>query len=479
MIKYFLLFFCLLLTLNGISQTECDYSVSFFLKTRNGKITKNVFRKEIDKGSYIYQYSSKKKKHYFRLGRINYCHYKLTLKKGNKKLTLVFHNTKERTSFADLGTLPMIDTTIHFYDGLRYKPEPIPFVIQDEMPKMGFIPQKVIPIFVDTTSNILMENYGGFNKVKAELITTRIGILRNGLPANNVITEAYKFQLKKEFDIYPLSESRIESFTQHNDQHNPKLKLAKVYRLSFTELIPLQNMVVAFYGNFQVVYNDNVTLETIENFTKIHNIKITKTKSVFHNLFTLSCASNDLFSNYKIISESGLFSLIEPSFLNDNSNISRTEKDNLKQINPFSDNGEITIDSVEFYSKIMNDLPTLSLPVFTSCIVTRSEIGYKYRNTAFNDGENVIPKMKLSASLYKEAQFMLTQLPINYLDSVGTYGNCLVNLNQSSNYNCFTMIIYKSDGTQLMLQGNELPKDLNEYYYKAYRFNDKLSDLFK
>ena len=103
----------------------------------------------------------------------------------------------------------------------------------------------------------------------------------------------------------------------------------------------------------------------------------------------------------------------------------------------------------------------------------------KYRNTVLNNGENVLPRMKLSDSLFKEAQFMLTQLPINYLDSTGNYGDCLVNLNQSSNYNCFTIVIYKSDGTQLMLQGNELPGNLHTYYYKAYKFNDRLRESSK
>ena len=52
----------------------------------------------------------------------------------------------------------------------------------------------------------------------------------------------------------------------------------------------------------------------------------------------------------------------------------------------------------EFHSNIMNDLPSLYLPVFTSCIVTRNEMCYKYRNTVLNDGENIVPRMKLSYS---------------------------------------------------------------------------------
>jgi len=478
MIKYFLIFFCFLLSFKGISQTECDYNVSFFLKTRKGKIVNTVFRKEIDKGSYIYQYSSKKKKHYFRLGRINYCHYQLTLKKGNKKLTLVFHNTKERTSFADLGTLPMIDTTIHFHDGLRYKKTPVSLIVLNEMPRIVIPPDPELLIKLDTTTSFVIPVYGGFNNVRVELAKNRIGIDPTSYASAVKIAQPYHIYLKNKPGVFLLSESRIESFTQHNERHNPKLKLGKVYQLSFTNLVPERNMIVAFYGSFQVVKNGHVTLETLENFAKVHNIKITKTKSPATGMFTLTCTSNDLFNNYKIISESGLFSLIEPSFLSNNTDISRTKGNVLKPINPFF-NGEITIDSVEFYSKIMNDLPSLYLPVFTSCIVTRNEMCNKYRNTVLNNGENVLPRMKLSDSLFKEAQFMLTQLPINYLDSTGNYGDCLVNLNQSSNYNCFTIVIYKSDGKQLMLQGNELPGDLHTYYYKAYKFNDRLRESSK
>ncbi|MGB1041584.1 MAG: hypothetical protein ACPGVD_11975, partial [Flavobacteriales bacterium] len=303
--KYFLIFFCVLFSFSGISQTECEYNVSFFLRTKKGRLVKKIYRKDIDEKSYISRYFTKENKHYFSLVRLNYCSYELILKKGNKKLKLVFHNTKERTSFASLGTLPMIDTTIHFYDGLRYKP--IPIDIKDEMPKMVTIPKKELPIEIDTTNCTIMSKYGGFKNVKAELISNRIGIDNNNDQTKNRIAHSFGIYPKVNFDIYELSQEKNLEFTAHNQKHINKLGLGKVYRLSFTELTPIRNMDVAFFDAFQVVKETYVTKETLENFAKLNNFKVKNTKGMGVDGYTISCPSNDLQKNYKIISESGLF----------------------------------------------------------------------------------------------------------------------------------------------------------------------------
>ncbi|MGB1041644.1 MAG: hypothetical protein ACPGVD_12275, partial [Flavobacteriales bacterium] len=159
-----------------------------------------------------------------------------------------------------------------------------------------------------------------------------------------------------------------------------------------------------------------------------------------------------------------------PNFFNSCKNIHRNKGQIPKPINPFSDNGKPSIDSVQFYSVIMNDGPMNFIDNSTRVVVTKNAMFSVYVNQNREVDINQNFRIKLSDSLFKEAQFMLTQLPAHYLDSVGNFGDCLVPLNQSSNYNCFTMLIFKSDGSQLILQGNELPRDLHSYYFKAYQF---------
>lgn len=472
--KNILIFAFILSILPICSQTECEYNVSFYLKSSKGKLIKKIYKKEIDKASYIGEYFTKDKKHYFRVGQIGGCEYQLTLRKRGKKLILKFHNTKEFQSFVSLGTLPLIDTVIHFYDGLRYKAFPIA-ELKDEMPHPVLISKKEIPVKFDTTNACLIAEYGGFKNVKAELIINRLGIETDGNPNEMILGKQFDFRIREKFDIYSFSETDISRLTEVNESFDRKLNLGKVYQLTFTELKPQKTMVVAFFGTFQVKKQGYISNETIENFVKTNGCQIMRTKNGKGNWYTLVCLTNNLRENYKIILESGLFQRIEPSFWAVNKNGNRGATRGILKPDGIKVNKKI--DSVVFYSVIMNDLPLSFNERAKRCVITQAGIYSIYLNQNKMIDINRDYRSKLSDSLFLEAKFMLKNLPNNYLDSIGNFGNCLVNVNQTSNYNCFTMIIYKNDETQILLQGNELPKNLSSYYYQAYRYNDQLRKL--
>lgn len=472
--KIALIFVLIVFILPIYSQTECEYNVSFYLKSSKGKLIKKIYKKEIDKASYIGKYFTKNKKHYVRVGQIGGCEYQLTLRKRGKKLILKFHNTKEFQSFVSLGTLPLIDTVIHFYDGLKYKALPIT-ELKDEMSHPVVIPKKELPFKFDTTNICSISEYGGFKNVKAELIINRLGIETDGNPNEIILGERFNFRIREKFDIYSFSETEIKRITEVNESFDRKLNLGKVYQLTFTELKPQRTMIVAFFGTFQVQKHVHISNETIENFAKTNNCQIVNTKNVGVDWYTLVCSTNDLREHYKRMVGSGLFQQIEPSFWAVNENGNRGESRGILKPDRIKINEEI--DSVVFYSIIMNDLPANFNEGAKRCVITHSGIYSIYLNQNKLMDINRDYRVKLSNYLFQEAKFMLNNLPNNYLDSTGSFGNCLVNVNQTSNYNCFTMIIYKNDGTQLFLQGNELPRDLTSYYYQAYRYNNRLRKL--
>lgn len=130
------------------------------------------------------------------------------------------------------------------------------------------------------------------------------------------------------------------------------------------------------------------------------------------------------------------------------------------------------IDSIVFYSVIMNDLPQYIFEGSGGCVISPTKlISFSQPNP--NKGYSY--SYKFADTIFNKGLFILSDFPIKYLDSTGNYGDCLVNLNQTSNYNCFTMIIYKSNTTQLILKGNGLPREIFPYYYKVLLFNNMLS----
>ena len=90
----------------------------------------------------------------------------------------------------------MIDTTIHFYDGLRYKKTPVSLIVLNEMPRIVIPPDPELLIKLDTTTSFVIPVYGGFNNVRVELAKNRIGIDPTSYASAVKIAQPYHIYLK-------------------------------------------------------------------------------------------------------------------------------------------------------------------------------------------------------------------------------------------------------------------------------------------